>query len=202
MPEQTPSHSPVPRWFTDHREGHAQWYIERFRTMAADGADLAGEARLIDAMVAAHSRILDAGCGPGRVGAELYARGHTVVGVDVDEALIAAAREDYPGPTWLTADLSTLELPGQAPFDAVVAAGNVLPFVAPGTEPRVLARIAAQVRADGVVVIGFGLDRGYSLADFDGHCAAAGLRLEHRFATWDLRRWTPEAGFAVTVLRR
>jgi hypothetical protein len=35
--------------------------------MARDGADLAGEARLIDAMVARGSGILDAGCGSGRV---------------------------------------------------------------------------------------------------------------------------------------
>jgi hypothetical protein len=30
--------------------GHSQWYIERFRRMAAEGADLAGEARLMDAV--------------------------------------------------------------------------------------------------------------------------------------------------------
>ena len=41
-----------PRWFTDYDDGHAQWYIERFRRMAADGADLLGEARLLDALVA------------------------------------------------------------------------------------------------------------------------------------------------------
>lgn len=57
-----------PRWFTNTKPGHSQWYIERFRTMAREGADLEGEARLIDAMVARGSRILDAGCGPGRVG--------------------------------------------------------------------------------------------------------------------------------------
>jgi len=30
---------------------HSSWYVERFRKMAADGDDLAGEARLVDAMV-------------------------------------------------------------------------------------------------------------------------------------------------------
>ncbi|NKY07717.1 SAM-dependent methyltransferase, partial [Cellulomonas hominis] len=49
----------------------SQWYVERFRTMAAQGADLAGEARMIDAMVPRGARVLDAGCGPGRVGGEL-----------------------------------------------------------------------------------------------------------------------------------
>jgi SAM-dependent methyltransferase len=194
-----------PRWFTDHGEQHAQWYIERFRRMAAEGADLAGEARLLDALVAPRSRILDAGFGTGRVGAELFQRGHAVVGVDVDPELVAAAERDNPGPKWLLGDLSELDLAavGEAePFDAAVVAGNVMVFLAPGTEPAVLRAIAGHVRPDGVVVVGFGLDRGYALADFDAHCASAGLDLEHRFATWDLRPWHGEADFAVTVLRK
>jgi len=192
------------RWVSEHGPDHSQWYIDRFRRLAAEGADLAGEARLIDAMVAPRSRILDAGCGPGRVGAELARRGHTVVGVDADAALIAAARADHPGPSWLMADLAELDLAtrGQPdPFDAAVLAGNVLPFVAPGTEGQVLARVAAHLRADGIAVAGFGTDRGYELADFDADIDAAGLVLEHRFATWDLRPWADGAGFAVSVLR-
>ena len=191
---------PRPRWFTAHDEGHADWYVERFRRLAAEGADLDGEARFMDAMLTRRSRVLDAGCGPGRVGAALHHRGHDVVGVDVDPALIAAAELDNPGPRYLVADLATLELDEQ-PFDAAVCAGNVLVFVAPGSEPEVLRRLAAHLRADGVVVTGFATDRGYQLADFDEHCAAAGLVLEHRFATWDLRPWRADAPWAVTVLR-
>lgn len=193
------------RWVTEHGPGHAQWYIDRFRTMAAEGADLAGEARMLDAMLSRGSRVLDGGCGPGRVGAQLAARGHIVVGVDADSALIEAAESDHPGPRWLTADLSTLDLPALGepdPFDGAVVAGNVMPFVAPGTEQSVLERLAAHLRPDGFVVIGFGLDRGYALADFDTHAAAAGFDLEHRFATWDLRPWHPATGFAVSVLRK
>jgi 2-polyprenyl-3-methyl-5-hydroxy-6-metoxy-1,4-benzoquinol methylase len=190
-----------PRWFTAFGEGHARWYIERFRRMAAEESDLAGEARLVDALVAPRSRILDAGCGPGRVGGELFRRGHTVVGVDIDPELIEAARADHPGPTWQVADLADLRLDGP-PFDAVVVTGNVLVFVAPDSEPDVLAGIARHVRPDGVVVTGFRLNDTYQLAEFDEHCDAAGLRAEHRFATWDLRPWRDDADFAVTVLRR
>jgi SAM-dependent methyltransferase len=190
-----------PRWFTAHGEGHAEWYVERFRTMAAEGADLVGEARLVDAMVTRHARILDAGCGPGRIAAELHARGHDVVGVDVDPVLIAAAEADHPGPRYLVADLASLELDG-APFDAAVLAGNVLVFVAPDSEPEVLRRVAAHLRPDGFVITGFGTDRGYPLERFDADSAAAGLVLEHRFATWDLRPWQDGAPWAVTVLRK
>ncbi|SCF20357.1 class I SAM-dependent methyltransferase [Micromonospora chokoriensis] len=193
------------RWATDTGPEHSQWYIDRFRKLAAEGADLAGEARLVDTLVAPGSRILDAGSGTGRVGAALAQRGHTVVGVDADPALVAAARADYPGPTWLVADLAELDLPALGetePFDAAVLAGNVLAFVAVGTEPEVLRRVAAHLRPDGVLTVGFGTERGYPLTAFDADAVAAGLRVEHRFATWDLRPWRDDAPFAVTVLRR
>jgi 2-polyprenyl-3-methyl-5-hydroxy-6-metoxy-1,4-benzoquinol methylase len=190
-----------PRWFTEYDEGHSAWYIDRFRRLAAAGDDLDGEARFVDAMLTRGARVLDAGCGPGRVGAALHARGHTVVGVDVDAALIEAAQADHPGPRWLIADLASLEL-AEEPFDVAVLAGNVLVFVAPGSERAVLERVAAHVRPDGAVVTGFATDRDYGVDDLDRDAEAIGLAVEHRFATWDLRPWRSDAGWAVTVLRK
>jgi 2-polyprenyl-3-methyl-5-hydroxy-6-metoxy-1,4-benzoquinol methylase len=192
------------RWVTDTKDGHSQWYVDRFRKMAAAGDDLAGEARLVDAMLPRGARVLDAGCGTGRVAAELHARGHHVVGVDADPVLIEAARIDHAGPTWLVGDLAELDLPAAGEpeqFDGAVLAGNVIVFVAPGTEVDVLTRVAAHVRPGGFVIVGFHINRHLSLDEFDRAVAAAGLRIDHRFATWDLVRWHSEADFAVTVLR-
>jgi 2-polyprenyl-3-methyl-5-hydroxy-6-metoxy-1,4-benzoquinol methylase len=193
------------RWVTENGDQHTQWYIERFRRLAGEGADLAGEARMVDAMLPRASRVLDAGCGQGRVGAELAARGHQVTGVDADAELIGAARADHPGPRWIVDDLAGFDLSGHGDpglFDAAVMAGNVMLFVAAGTEEQVLRRVAAHLRQDGFAVAGFAAGRGYGLPDFDRHAAAAGLVPEHRFATWDLRPWRSGSPFSVTVLRR
>lgn len=191
------------RWVTDTDEGHSQWYIDRFRGMAAEGIDLAGEARLVDAMVPPRSRILDAGCGPGRTSAVLHARGHHVVGVDADPELIEAARHDHPGPRWIVADLADLDLPSLGEpdlFDAAVVAGNVMAFVAPDSETSVLRHIARHLKPDAFAVVGFHTDR-YDVTAFDRHLRDAGFMLEHRFSTWDLRPWRADADFAVSVLR-
>ena len=178
--------------------GHSQWYIERFRTMARDGADLGGEARLIDAMAARGARILDAGCGAGRVGGLLAAAGHEVTGVDLDPELIAAAEQDYPGPRWRVGDLAELELPDR--FDVIVCAGNVMTFVAPDTRGEILRRMRAHLGERGRVAIGFGADRGYPFDDFLADATAAGLTPDVLLSTWDLRPFGPGSEFLVALL--
>lgn len=173
--------------------------------MAAAGDDLDGEARFVDAMVARRSRVLDAGCGPGRVGGRLAELGHDVVGVDVDPVLIEAAEQDHPGPNWLVADLAELDLAARGEdegFDAVVCAGNVMTFLDPATRRSVLGRLAAHLRAGGRIVVGFGAGRGYSFDEFSDDVEQAGLVTELRLSTWDLRPFTDESEFLVAVLSR
>lgn len=186
------------RWSVERSTADSHDYVQRFVDLADEGADLHGEARFVDAVAAPGSTVLDAGCGTGRVGAELARRGHTVTAVDLDPVLVAAARTQ-PGITVHQADLAELEL-GQV-FDVVVCAGNVLVFLAPGSERGVLGRLAGHLSADGRLVVGFATDRDYTVAGFDDDCAAVGLVLEQRFATWDLRPWIWTADWAVSVLR-
>lgn len=184
---------------------HSAWYIERFRRLVADGTDIVGEARTVDAMLPRGSRVLDAGCGFGRVGGHLAAVGHTVVGVDIDPVLIEAARADHPGATWLVGDLATLDLSAHGipePFDAIVCAGNVLTFLAPGTQRAVLGAFRRHLTPEGRAIVGFGADRGYPVDDFLADARAAGLVPDLLLATWDLRPHTPGSDFLVAVLRR
>ncbi len=181
---------------------HSYRYIQRFKMMEANGHDLYGEARTVDAMAGRNARILDAGCGPGRLCGWLHERGHAVVGVDVDPVLIAAAEEDHPGPAFLVGDLAELDLPARgvkADFDVIVCAGNVVGFLAPSTRVEVLRRFAAHLAPNGRAIVGFGAGRGYEFAEVFADLEAAGLRLDLALSTWDLRPFTADSDFLVAI---
>lgn len=184
-------------------------YAARFADLAASGADVHGEARLCASLVPAGSRVLDAGTGTGRVAIRLAELGHDCVGVDLDGSMLAEARRVAPGMTWIEADLADFEAPGFSSdgFDLVVAAGNVIPLLKPGTEPVVLRTLANAMRPGGFLVAGFGLDSAHlpvpptvDLASYDAWCEAVGLTLERRLATWDGDEYRG-GGYAVSVHR-
>jgi SAM-dependent methyltransferase len=189
---------------TQEDPSHSAAYIRRWQDLAAQGMDLLGEARLVDAMLGRSSRVLDAGCGQGRIGGHLSSVGHDVVGVDVDPVLIAEAEKVHPAARWLVGDLAELDLPAAGvpePFDAVVCAGNVMTFLAPSTRGEVLRRLRAHVADGGRAAIGFGADRGYPFDEFLSDAQGAGWAPDLLLSTWDLRPFTPNATFLVAILR-
>ncbi len=185
-------------------------YAARFDALAAAGADVHGEASFVATLVAPGARVLDAGCGTGRVALRLAGLGYDVIGTDIDTSMLEVARSRGPALPWVEADLSTLDLRGDPPqqvgdsdssgdvdgdgarFDVVLMAGNIVPLVAPGTEVRVVERVAAHLRPGGLLVAGFGLDRAHlpavaarvPLSAYDEWCSDAGLHLVQRLATW------------------
>lgn len=181
---------------------HGRWdgedYQSRFDELAASGVDVHGEAAFVESL--RPSSVLDAGCGSGRVAVELAQRGIDVVGVDVNESMLGAARRRAPEVTWIEADLAELEL-GRS-FDVVLMAGNVMLFVGAGREARVIERLSAHLRGGGLLVAGFQLDRGFGLTSYDSAAESAGLVLAERYATWEAAPWSPSCDYAVSVHRR
>ncbi|GAB4065830.1 class I SAM-dependent methyltransferase [Angustibacter speluncae] len=177
---------PANRWLEETGGTRGPEYAQRFAALAASGRDVHGEADFCDRLLAPRSRVVDGGCGTGRVGAELARRGHHVVGVDVDASMLAEARRAAPALTWLEADLLDLGPDDVgAPVDLVVLAGNVVVYLTPGTEPDLPPHLAGWLAPGGLLVAGFAADRHVSVADWDGWCAAAGLEQVASYAGWD-----------------
>lgn len=190
---------------------HSQWYIDRFKAMEAEGKDMAGESRLVNALASRGAKILDAGSGPGRVGKQLHALGHRVTGVDIDPELIDEARRVCPEATWVTADL--VDLPqalgfeseaGEDGFELIVCAGNVMGFLARSTRKPVLENFRKVLAPGGRVVIGYGSGPGrdYAFAQFLEDAREVGLNVDSTFSSWDLRPFAEGSEFIVAVLSR
>ncbi|WNI33479.1 class I SAM-dependent methyltransferase [Streptomyces sp. ITFR-6] len=199
------------RWTDFAGKASGEDYAVRFAALARSGKDVHGEARFCAALLPAGARVLDAGCGTGRVMIRLAELGYDCVGVDLDASMLAVARKQAPGLPWFQTDLAEFEparLGFTGGFDLVVAAGNIFPLLAPGTEAAVVKRLSAALRPGGLLVAGFGLDEahlpvppGLTLSDYDDCCAASGLSLVDHFATWDADPYD-DGGYAVSVHRR
>jgi SAM-dependent methyltransferase len=188
-------------------------YGVHFARLMAEGVDIEGEARLADVLAPRNATILDAGSGMGRVGAALVHRGHHVVGVDFDEEVLEQSRTTYPDLPLVSSRLDELT-PGVlsdagAPtsYDLVVCVGNVMILLAPATERAVLANLAALLKPEGRLLVGFALSdapaktsRSYPVDEFVADCAAAGLEVESRCASYDLRPFDDRSAYVVHVL--
>lgn len=190
-------------------------YGAHFARLIDEGADIEGEARLADVLAPRGGLILDAGSGMGRVGAALVGRGHRVVGVDFDPEVLDQSRRTFPELPLVASRLDELapatlsEAGFPTAYDVIVCVGNVMILLAPDTERSVLTNLAALLAPEGRLLAGFalsgapsGFSREYPLEEFDADCAAGGLEVEQRFASYDLRPFTSSSTYAVQVLRR
>ena len=165
--------------------------------MAERGENPHGEVDFVERY--APTSVLDAGCGTGRVAIEFAARGVDVVGTDLDASMLATAQAKAPELSWVESDLADLAL-GRT-FDVVVMAGNIILFVAPGTEAAVVAGAARHVGEGGHLIAGFSLGRGVSADEWDAWCVASGLEPVERFSTWQGDPWSDDSNYLVAVAR-
>lgn len=115
-----------------------------YAAWARSGADASFAptlAAVVELLPSPPCRLLDVGCGEGRVGRALVERGHEVVGVDADETMADLADA-------VVADACALPFPA-GDFDAVVSAHALMEI---GELDAAVAEIARVLRSGGVLV--------------------------------------------------
>jgi SAM-dependent methyltransferase len=114
-------------------QAYERWLVPPIFAPFAD--DLVADVRPGD-------RVLDVACGTGIVARRAAARGAAVVGVDLNEQMLAVARASAPDIRWLAADAADLPLPDAA-FERVFCQQGLQfmadPAAAVGQMRRVLA---------------------------------------------------------------
>jgi len=181
-------------------------YGRHFADLVEQGVDMAGEARLADALVPRGARVIDIGSGMGRVAAALRSCGHDVVATEPDPALRAQSRATYADLEVLPHEALALDPAELGTFDLAVLVGNVMIFLAEGTERAVLARVRDLLSPTGRALVGFHLtavkagSRTYPAEEFVADAESAGLRVVHRFGSYQLHE--PVDDYAVWVLAR
>lgn len=186
------------RWRLWRRRVNLGEYDTRWDRLAADGARVHDEAELVASL--GGDRILDAGCGTGRVAIELSRRGKSVVGVDNDEDMLTLARAKADDVEWILADLASVRL--EMRFDVVVMAGDVLNYVKPGFESMVVSNMSRHLDAGGFLVSGGSLAEPDQLNHYDNWCRSAGLTQEARYSSWEGVVYDRPGHYAVSVHRR
>jgi len=104
----------------------------------------------LDLVDAIPLRILDIGCGTGRLAVEFAQRGHQVTGVDPAAGMLAVARVRPGGTavTWIDGDVTAV--PAAEKFDLVIMSGNVFQvFLRDEDIRKTLSAIAALLSPQG-----------------------------------------------------
>jgi SAM-dependent methyltransferase len=186
----------VTRWLQETGGTRGPEYAARFAAHAAAGKDMHGEARFVLGLLGGPGRVLDAGCGIGRVGTWLASQGCTVLGIDNDPSMISVARESNPELAWIEGDLLSADLGG--PWDVVVMTGNVIIYLTPETEAAAVHRLSSVLAPGGHLVSGWRTAR-LSPETYEGWARAAGLNPVARYATWEKDPWHDDADWCVSV---
>lgn len=141
----------VQRAYDTVAEDYARYFPD---TRAESSLDLA----MVDAFAAAvtsggDARVLDAGCGAGRMSRYLTKRGCLVEGVDLSPHMVAMARRDHPDLVFTVGSLADLPHPEDS-FAGVLLWYSII-HTPPAGQARIFAEAARVLRPTGHLLVGF-----------------------------------------------
>ena len=184
MPGDEPD--PANPWLAGSRLRGAD-YDAPYRQRERAGENVHGEADFIEAL--RPRSVLDAGCGTGRVGAELARSRHRGCRRRPGSRHAGGGAGQSAGRGLAPGDLTTVDL-GRS-FDVIVMAGNVMIFLTPGSEGAVVRNMARHLairrRARRRLRLSVG---SLQLPVYDRLAKRRGLGLAARYATWDGAPWS------------
>jgi SAM-dependent methyltransferase len=99
------------------------------------------------------ARVLDAGCGAGRMSRYLADRGCGVEGVDLSPRMVAMARRDHPDLGFVVGSLTDLPY-ADGQFAGVMLWYSII-HTPPAGQARIFAEAARVLRPGGLVLVGF-----------------------------------------------
>jgi SAM-dependent methyltransferase len=130
----------------------------------------------------ASGRVLDVGCGPGRVAGLLHDRGLDVIGIDLSPGMIEIARRDHPGPDFRVGSMTDLDLP-DGELAGVISWWSII-HLPREVVPQVFAEFYRVLARDGVLLLGYhvGEESTHKTSGYGGHPMNV-----------HVHRWTPAA---------
>lgn len=136
----------------------ADAYADHFRSTEPEAPLELAMVEHFTSLVPAGGRVLDAGCGAGRLVPVLAGQGHQVVGIDLSPGVIRRARRDHP--TSATEVASLLRLPFRnSTFDGYFSWYSTI-HLRDEQLPPVFAEAARVIRPGGIVLTAFQSGRG------------------------------------------
>ncbi|MFJ8016230.1 class I SAM-dependent methyltransferase [Streptomyces sp. NPDC096339] len=128
--------------------------IHPTRGVSEEAYDESGEvqAELLAGVLPAGCRVIDFGCGDGRVAIPLRARGYDVTGADGSQAMLDRLAKRDPGMTAVLSDGTDLSAAIGKKADAVVSLAVLIHHTYESAE-RIIAGLRAAVRINGLLVL-------------------------------------------------
>jgi SAM-dependent methyltransferase len=117
----------------------------------------------------ASGRVLDVGCGPGRVAGLLHDRGLDVIGIDLSPGMIDIARREHPGPDFRVGSMTDVDLP-DGELGGVISWWSII-HLPRAVVPQVFAEFYRVLAPGGVLLLGFhvGEESTHKTSGYGGH---------------------------------